>query len=1705
MMNADLQFDRMKKCFPSWTDIRKRANKSNGGSLLYSYAKESDEIQKELDRYQQEFFLWYYDKNGLHETIPAYLYVSLIGDRPIENISIEEYVITNNVTEFYSNRETHILYQDSCLIMHKELVDKFKEDRTVEYNVKDGDEVYTYKAKMYYRHVWNIFDEFAKFSGLTRYEGESNRELSTRVWQQYINFPNASEIGLKNAIINGIYNFFSAEEVIKYKDIKIEIPTVENMALPDKDYNDIYDHITKYNKDQFRVKRWDTSLWEHPFKKSELIAHPWDKEPAKYQDGVGFGEDLKVEYVNNIDEEESTDLEVYGYVRDRKTLIKYLHDNNIETAINLKLLKYKDTLNPVKLQYKINASKAIKINPNDFNIVSKQKKTGNKLYKIEDIIKSSEDITVIPHNILSPGKKYKFILTPKSDFSSMATHCFSVDKTGAINENSNLLIENSEFGFRNEVFENKQIFAHATSVSDFNDFSNMEDSFNGMTVSSAAQEGLLTYDVTGMSGKTVFVQSICPEVNILENAAMVTASGDFERDSLAQSITAEEGIFTGESTIVLNIDKCRSFSFDFKQDDTPGKAGDIKVSIMTATERHENVYHKSEHISQSFPTPQSVQVIIKRNSFHYCRIENVRAARYEIVPSISHGTVKVDQYTGKMKISGFSSETEKTFLTLSIQCYSSSSPSIEYVHFGDSVKYSKYVVDYDASDVSCTYTVRLRTECNATLYEINNDGSTTLIDKNYDTSSSYKNTTDKKGYIFLDLTDFKEIKSSSLPIKHKYNGQDINYIEIEPEIEIKDISINGIYLKTLQKKRLAQFLFDEEGYEENDVFVTRIINSFIINDKDNNTYLKDITYDMLPFDTDVCYVEQNNKNVVTAFVINEVDDVLFIGSEIDKKFSKLCIYPNDNKEYVAYNTTMMYSNVKKNIPLLNTFSPILSFYDMFVYVLDEIKSSTERKSSVSFVHQDGKEYKWSLGAGNYIKATSDFNFDNFESYDLTIKNIYNKYIVSNDIPLDNRYIIGGEDYELMEFVVTPPDDIEIAYKTNKYREGVVISNTGFNKLKYSNTIITSIYLNGTTLLTEGIDYEYPKDEEDNKGSSGIIVWKKEEYFGQSAVVEYNIKCPVGMYFKDETALYKVVKFDINAYRQLEDENIFLGLVENDVVSPSFSCKPDKIITTVSNPKFETLIDQDLVKIVRLETDDKIAVHNGYIYEDGKEYYFFCDKHIEDIHSINNVELHNVVKFHDRLECNIASVNHIPWSNMETSITKELCRIDFTAKKFENISDFNHLTACESFSNWHNFNNTVSIVQGLNGYGTKFARQTTLIPQSYSIVDITPYVKKGKIISLYKDKSVTVSIAEESIMNELPFTKSICISEDNVKAFENMEYKGFSYHIIDYDPIRNARYYLMVEGNGMIDDITITSYTSIDDSYNTHKKNIDNINFLITEKNPSDRRILLPFTSTGLKLENAEYSGFNDTLAISTNVFYGLTLLDSIVPQKMRKYYCKEIQDVAIAENDDAYIETKGTYISMRESVSKLYVKINDINTSNFGPFNIVVYTSQTEDGDLRIIDSRDKTNIVEVEGAKLLNYVFVKIIMPKNVIMQSVEIYAQYSESSITNLPINYGQDGYAYTKIYDLGKNKNFKVSNIEYELAGNKENISFSFRGFKNDNANIVSTEWYDYSEDENQKENNAHIFNEYSLIQFRAFIKNSDTRLRIKEFALEEVDSK
>ena len=359
MLNLKTELHKMLRFFPSWTDIRKRTDKSVGGALIKTYADESEDINAAIEDYQKEFFLLCYF--GKEESIPAYVYIGLVGDNNIDDIQVsvlnDQNDLTDDADEFFGNLSTKILYQDHSLIIHPSFFDGHKEiPDSIEYTVKDK---YIYKTNIYYQHIWNVFDEFALYSGLKRYDLETNTELANRILQHYKNFPNASEQGLKNAIKNALYNFEDIDDGI----ITIEQPDANNLAL-----DDIYENITQYNKDLFRVKKWDTSLWEHSFKKSELIAHPWDIQPDEYQDGVGNRLDLHTDFISNLNTKDTTDLKVTGYKKSRRAISNYIRNNNIETDVNLTLTKYENEIVPQEIQYKITASDVEKINASNIFI-----------------------------------------------------------------------------------------------------------------------------------------------------------------------------------------------------------------------------------------------------------------------------------------------------------------------------------------------------------------------------------------------------------------------------------------------------------------------------------------------------------------------------------------------------------------------------------------------------------------------------------------------------------------------------------------------------------------------------------------------------------------------------------------------------------------------------------------------------------------------------------------------------------------------------------------------------------------------------------------------------------------------------------------------------------------------------------------------------------------------------------------------------------------------------------------------------------------------------------------------------------------------------------------------------------------------------------------------------------------------------------------
>ena len=120
MLNLKTELHKMIKFFPSWTDIRKRTDKSVGGALIKSYADESKDINTAIEEYQKEFFLLcYFNKE---EDIPAYVYVGLIGNNAVKNIQISildnQDNLTDNVDDFFNNLSTKILYQDYSIIIH---------------------------------------------------------------------------------------------------------------------------------------------------------------------------------------------------------------------------------------------------------------------------------------------------------------------------------------------------------------------------------------------------------------------------------------------------------------------------------------------------------------------------------------------------------------------------------------------------------------------------------------------------------------------------------------------------------------------------------------------------------------------------------------------------------------------------------------------------------------------------------------------------------------------------------------------------------------------------------------------------------------------------------------------------------------------------------------------------------------------------------------------------------------------------------------------------------------------------------------------------------------------------------------------------------------------------------------------------------------------------------------------------------------------------------------------------------------------------------------------------------------------------------------------------------------------------------------------------------------------------------------------------
>ena len=358
MLDYQTLLNLMTKHFPRWMDIRKRVKTSAGGKYLRSLAEEVADIQIAIDEYKKDFFLInYLDK---YDDIPSYVYYINVGniDPSLLNIIVPENLDYTDEAKTFYNTKNMYLYEDGKIFFQKYNIDETSAQVRYSY---DDNEYASVISKLY---VWNIYDEFAAFVGLKRYEGETNEELTSRVLNVFKCIPNSTEDGLKNAIINetlpiinDLYSSFTFDEI--RDKIIIERPTPENLSLKYDAFTTILDKLAEINRDVYRTKSWDFDIWSFKLAGVDYIPHVWDYVLAAYQNGVGFDDDLKPEIITDTESESSASIHLYR--KDESVITEYLSGHAIEKDLRFELIKYSNDLNATIVKYTIRACSPIDI------------------------------------------------------------------------------------------------------------------------------------------------------------------------------------------------------------------------------------------------------------------------------------------------------------------------------------------------------------------------------------------------------------------------------------------------------------------------------------------------------------------------------------------------------------------------------------------------------------------------------------------------------------------------------------------------------------------------------------------------------------------------------------------------------------------------------------------------------------------------------------------------------------------------------------------------------------------------------------------------------------------------------------------------------------------------------------------------------------------------------------------------------------------------------------------------------------------------------------------------------------------------------------------------------------------------------------------------------------------------------------------------
>ena len=1677
--------------FPIWSDIRKRGTKSIGGMVVNSALEETLELEKAIQAYKDFYFLdKYQDKE---EEVIAYVYAANVGTlEDLDNTSIiyndQEYFITLDIDEFYSN-ETLAYYENGLIYIQEALYNK-NNINSIILSIDDYKYTYTLERK----HVWNIFDEFACFVGLERHTNESNTSLKERILFSTKNLGSNTEEGLKNAIMSELIGMFPE---MQSEEIEITKLTPESLTKPYKEFNSLLDMLSSINRDVLKDKRWDLDKWSYDFKSIAFLDNVWDDVIETYQNGIGHGDDLKVVIADN---DTTTDADIVLYNKSTVKLDKYVADKHIKKNINFKLKRYENILNPIKAKYAIKASEAIDITHENIELSVFENNEKKESRKIEEIYKIGKGVTSVDNSKITDDKPYRLEFYSDSNFDGMkiskAKVIYKHKTTGEIIESRNLLKAAPGFSYNaSGELVNTSIKKTVKSVNHFNQYENLADSKSGIVLASNRNEGKAVLNVSGLGLNLV-------NIDIENQLADIPKS----------LIKYNQFCFWREDELVFRYDTNKERKFEIETEANiisfkllEGDA-DVFIEIDGVTEyfkisgnRNVEIFSESSKLS-----PKKMKVTVISNSVVTTKFSDFKYCCHTVDLKLQYGALIKDSEGYRLPNFAVNS------LIVSMSSKTSSSPVLKSIYIGADIRQLRYKTEVIESRPNTNRIIEIKSNCLADLLHVDVVGNTVSKTENYVPATSYKAVQDD-AWIRLNTDEYESIKEITTSVgaihvieesgKLYYNislkmGQTVNSVIID--------GVKNVPAKTITLEKMIQSYIPHFDKETDRIYACKLCKGLLVADNDpDNPKLTIVNIKSNIFTGINASYYKFTKLPNTLGIVFNNDTSEIHSSETNLPFNSISFMPGGTKVYQAINEANIYTGEVRGIKILNNFSPILNSSALMYYQVEPFESNVKYEVKFSSTIESDNSFddllNWSVGLKD-IAIKTPIDLSNTENYEISELEVTDEVLLSRHIELQKSYKIGDNREVFTNRYMIIPESGTVLYERYSdnqnqsliVQEEIIMEEDGFTKLAYSNIdemLYTgfSPYSGSNELLVK--DFELLKDE-------GIILWTNKDYINASRKVylRYTIKNPIAILL-DEDLLYKAIGYNVDAYDEVGrfkiagvDDGYRFDLRQIDNYQDV-----DMVYTICSSPAFQADGFNDILTFKKTVNRDTILVRTGYYYINGKEYYLFPSKDEIVLDEEKYIDMENVELSGEEITLFKRTDNYVRNSEMLFRGMNELYNFDASKSQVKGVSAINSITACDSFNSWNVFGTKMVLKDGLNQLGISFMPE---IPNGYAYIELTDYLEKGdNYLSFWAEKSLEVFIGEEKKYLGLNFPDSI-----SIKIGQEIPYRDDEIRTITIKQDDNKKYYLIVKGQGTIDDIILSNDIS---SISAHTKNIDLLGLSINEgfKQGQKHRVFLNSNKDAINKGAAlTKDGYVKT---ASNMYWGISPLKS--------YDSKEDFATCSTENihfensyvrtgrTEGYIETAPIYLDNPMTIKRVIIKANEIGFDDMRGFKIQILSSNTREGVYMPINTFND-NYGYVYGDALLKYIKIKVTMPDNKFLNNLNIYAEYKSTEANAPKVLMPSSGELITKIYDAQYSTDYRIREISIADISNINDVEIQVRASKEDYSADVWHPWQTLELKHNLTLKNELKFYGTRFFQIKVLLKTSNAFIKINNIDIE-----